>query len=167
MNKKHIICLIFALVITFISALFILRSSKVHKEGKTWQRVDCVTCENVLIIEQQSFLRGKNTIPINTQVLGVRIDYSIATLVNQYDWDTDKALKILFCESGGNPEAINLKHETRDYSIGLFQINLYGSLANERPSKEWLLVPENNIEYAYSIYERAGGFENDWVKCSN
>lgn len=66
-------------------------------------------------------------------------------------------------ESHLNPSAINDNPKTRDYSIGLFQINLYGNLAKDRPSEEWLLIPENNIQYAKKLYEE-GGFAH-WTVC--
>lgn len=69
---------------------------------------------------------------------------------------TEKALEIAKCESGLNPSAINDNPKTGDYSVGLFQINLYGDLAKERPSREWLLIPENNIQFAYELYLKRG-----------
>jgi hypothetical protein len=84
-------------------------------------------------------------------------------LVSQYDWCVDTAYKIMGCESSLNPNAINVNHRTLDYSVGLFQVNLYGNLSSVRPSKEWLLVPENNIEYAYQIWLKQG--YSAWRNC--
>jgi len=92
---------------------------------------------------------------IDPMVMGSLVD-NYYSLIDQYDWDTDFAYKIMFCESSGNPNTHNFSHRTKDDSWGLFQINLYGNLANERPSSEWLLVPENNVEYAYQLYQRRG-----------
>ena len=69
---------------------------------------------------------------------------------------TPQALRIAICESGLNPNALNDNPRTSDYSVGLFQINLYGELAKSRPSEEWLRVPENNVAYAYEMYQRSG-----------
>ena len=69
---------------------------------------------------------------------------------------TQKAVNIAFCESGLNPLAHNYNPKTGDNSWGLFQINLYGDLKHERPSPEWLVIPENNIQYAYELYLRSG-----------
>lgn len=79
--------------------------------------------------------------------------------IAQYDWDKDLAYKIMKCESGGNPNALNNTPSTGDYSVGLFQINLYGDNAKSRPSEDWLKVPENNIAYAYELYKK-GGFSH-------
>lgn len=90
-------------------------------------------------------------------------------LISQYDWNIESACKIMMCESSGDSSAYNLNHRTKDNSHGLFQINTYGSLKSERPSREWLLVPENNISYAYKIYIQEGrrfGTTRGWYNCS-
>ena len=64
---------------------------------------------------------------------------------------TEEALKVAFCESGLNPDAVGDKN-TAYHSYGLFQIRgLPG-----RPSAEWLLDPTNNINYAYELYKKSG-----------
>lgn len=81
--------------------------------------------------------------------------------------DGDKAVKIAFCESGLNPLQVNDNPKTRDYSIGLFQVNLFGKLARTRPSEDWLKNPDNNISYAKMLFDSANGrFGRDWVRCS-
>lgn len=75
-------------------------------------------------------------------------------LIDNYDWDVNTALAICSCESTGNPNALN--STPPDYSVGLFQINLYGSLAASRPSEAWLRVPANNIDYAYGMWKNSG-----------
>lgn len=82
-------------------------------------------------------------------------------MIAQYDWDKDLAYKIMMCESGGNPLALNDNPKTKDYSVGLFQVNLYGDNAKSRPSEDWLKVPENNVAYAYQLY-KDGGFKAHW-----
>ena len=85
-------------------------------------------------------------------------------LLEKYDWNVDEARKIMFCESSYNPEAHNYNHSTRDNSHGLFQINTYGNLSKDRPTREWLIVPENNVAYAYSLWEKNGW--RDWRNCA-
>jgi hypothetical protein len=87
----------------------------------------------------------------------------VDALLSQYDWDIRIARAVMLCESNGNPNALNNNPATNDYSVGLFQINLYGNLRADRPSEEWLKVPANNIEYAYTLYSQSGW--KPWVNC--
>lgn len=75
-----------------------------------------------------------------------------------------QAKLVMLCESGGNPNALNTNANTRDYSVGLFQINLYGNLKNSRPSEKWLRVAENNIKYASQLYGWHGF--RPWLNCA-
>lgn len=82
---------------------------------------------------------------------------SLDPLLKKYfgnEWQNAKA--IAKCESGLNPLAINNNPKTRDYSVGLFQQNLYGKLRDTKPSEEWLLNPENNIKYSAEMYKHSG-----------
>ena len=80
-----------------------------------------------------------------------------------YDWDLNVATNIAWCESTGNVKAHNFSDITKDDSWGLFQINRYGKLEDERPTSEWLKIPENNISYAYELYQSDGW--NHWKNC--
>ncbi len=84
--------------------------------------------------------------------------------INRYDWNTTTAYNVMMCESSGRPDVNNFTHATRDNSWGLFQINIYGRLANTRPSAEWLKDPENNVEYAYQLYRQNGW--KPWLNCA-
>lgn len=68
------------------------------------------------------------------------------SLVSQYDWDVDLVLRIMQCESGGNPDAVG-DTTTAYASYGLMQIRALPG----RPAPAWLLIPENNIQYAYQL----------------
>ena len=97
---------------------------------------------------------------------------SYRPLLEQYDWDVDTVLKIMKGESGFRNSvyckhwALNDTPATRDYSVGLMQVNLFGNLALERPSEEELKIPEKNIAFAYKIYSDAGTFI-PWGVCTN
>jgi len=80
--------------------------------------------------------------------------------------DSDNALKIADCESGFRPDRVNDNPKTKDYSIGLFQINLFGDLAKTRPSEQALKDPETNILWAKKIFDDRGGFAGAWSVCS-
>lgn len=78
----------------------------------------------------------------------------------------ESALKIANCESKGENEyGIFQKYRSLamnedgivDMSYGVFQINLIPPLNLTRPSKQWLLNADNNIEYAYMM---SGGGTN-------
>ena len=77
-------------------------------------------------------------------------------ILQKYGWNSELAFNVMDCESGGNPLAHNFSNITRDDSWGLFQINLYGKLKEKRPSPEWLVIPENNIKFAYELYLKKG-----------
>ena len=108
-----------------------------------------------------------SSLPIKTEVRGVVISGEVSVdlleIINQYDWDAKFARKIIVCESRNNPNAHNFSDKTKDDSWGLFQINRYGELAKNRPSSEWLLIPENNVAYAYFLYQKKGW--QPWKKC--
>ena len=87
--------------------------------------------------------------------------YFPATQVNN-------ALAIMRCESGGNPTRHNYNPSTGDNSWGLYQINLYGANAKNRPPAEQLINGEFNIQYAAQMYSWMGRFGSTggWYNCS-
>ena len=91
------------------------------------------------------------------------------SIIKEYNWDWDIAYQVMKAESGCNPSIINDNPLTKDYSVSLFQINLYGANAQHRPSEDWLKIPENNIAYAHKIYQEQGwkawGVCRHTVKC--
>ena len=55
----------------------------------------------------------------------------------------ENAMKIARAESGGRPGALNPDTSTGDYSLGLFQVNMIGSLGkarNEKYLKQYLYL---------------------------
>lgn len=76
----------------------------------------------------------------------------IVAYIHTKDWNDELAVKIFNCESGLNPKALNDNPRTGDFSVGIAQINLYGNLAKDRPSKEQLQDAKFNIDYAYTLY---------------
>ncbi len=66
-----------------------------------------------------------------------------SALINQYDWDTAKAHRIMMCESGGNPNAVNKSSG----ATGLFQIHPGGAKYKD---------PATNVAAAYAKYQARG-----------
>lgn len=66
----------------------------------------------------------------------------------------DKALWIIQYGSKGDPNAIG----DNGFAVGLFQIHLFPN----RPDKQWLLDPDNNIRYAADNIGGAGGNFSEW-----
>jgi len=80
----------------------------------------------------------------------------IIVYIKSKDWkgQEEHALAIAVCESNLSAKAFNGKG--KDFSIGIYQINLHGNLALTRPSREWLENPRNNIDYAHGMFLKEG-----------
>lgn len=130
--------------------LYVPANTYTYEAPPLEEEVDAVTEEQELTVQQVTY-------PVGCQ--------EYLPLVERYDWDSDIVLRIMRAESGCVPYALNNNPNTRDYSVGLMQINVYGDLAKNRPSPEELFIPENNIAYAYSLYQ-SGGYGH-WSVCSN
>ena len=85
-------------------------------------------------------------------------------LIRQYDWNDEVAISIMLAESGCNESVVNDNPRTKDYSVGLFQVNLYGGNAKHRPSEAELKDPKTNIEFAYNLWKDYG-FNSQWGVC--
>ena len=77
------------------------------------------------------------------------------------------AWQIVLKESGGNPNTHNYNPKTGDDSWGLYQINRYGKLAQNRPEPDKLKDAEFNIKYARMLYKNSGyTFKKHWATTS-
>lgn len=86
--------------------------------------------------------------------------------IYKYDWNHSVALAVARAESGLNPGALNNNPRTKDYSVGCFQINLYGANAKSRPSEATLKQASHNVAFAYKIYKSNGSsFKGQWGVC--
>ena len=101
---------------------------------------------------------------IRTSVPSVCNDFR--SEVEKYDWDDEIALQIMDKESGCDSSIVNNNPATGDYSVGLYQINLFGDNAKSRPPEEELKIPEKNIQFAYNLYKKTG-FTRSWSVCVN
>jgi len=86
--------------------------------------------------------------------------------IAKYGWNQSTALAVARAESGLRPGALNNNPATRDYSVGCFQINLYGANARNRPSEAALKNAATNVAFAYQIYVANGhSFKGQWGVC--
>lgn len=146
MNTK--IALALTISIMFCSTLQIFHQTALQPVGG----VNVSEPKTIQPISQKQFATVKSIAPI---IINGNVE-SFRPLLAKYDWNTDIMLRIMDCESKGNPLIVNNNPATGDYSVGLFQINLYGAMAKTRPSEAWLKDPINNIQYAYSLYKSQG-----------
>jgi hypothetical protein len=84
----------------------------------------------------------------------------------KYNWDTRIARAVMMAESGGNTSIVNNNPRTGDYSIGCFQVNIYGGNARNRPSEEQLKDPAVNVAFAYNLW-RNTSWSQSWGAYSN
>lgn len=86
--------------------------------------------------------------------------------IAKYDWGHSTATAVMLAESGGDTGTVNNNPATGDYSIGCFQINIYGANARSRPSEAALKNAATNVEFAYRIYKGNGSsFIGQWGVC--
>jgi len=91
---------------------------------------------------------------------------SCQTEIAKYDWDQSTALAVAQAESGFNTGVVNNNPATGDYSIGCFQINIFGGNAANRPSEAELKNAATNVAFAYQIYSANGqSFIGQWGVC--
>lgn len=98
----------------------------------------------------------KPTTPTQVVASDVVGSGSCADEIKKYDWNHTVAHNVMMAESKGNTNAVNNNPRTGDYSVGCFQVNLYGNLRNTRPSEAWLKNAANNVAYAYQLYSASG-----------
>lgn len=86
--------------------------------------------------------------------------------IAKYDWNHSVATQVMYAESGGRPGVVNDNPATGDYSVGCFQVNLFGAIALYRPSEAELKIASNNVKWAYDNYVRNGrSFIGQWGVC--
>lgn len=84
----------------------------------------------------------------------------------KYNWHQGMAIAVATAESGMRPGIVNHNPATQDYSVGCFQVNLWGDLAKSRPSEEQLRDAAVNVKWAYDAYIRNGySFKGIWGVC--
>jgi hypothetical protein len=100
--------------------------------------------------------------PVQQQVASGSCETEIA----KYDWSQTVARAVATAESGLDPGEVNYNPATYDYSVGCFQVNIWGANALTRPSEAELKVPAINVATAYKIYANNGhSFIGQWGVC--
>jgi hypothetical protein len=74
-------------------------------------------------------------------------------LLEAYPWDVDTALRVVDCESGGDPAAVN----PWSGAAGLWQLYGWRGLARRLFGSEDLLDPVLNTAVAFALWEDSGG----------
>jgi hypothetical protein len=91
---------------------------------------------------------------------------SCQTEISKYDWSQAVALAVATAESGLDPGTVNYNPSTYDYSVGCFQVNIWGANALTRPSEAELKDAAINVAWAYKIYAANGhSFIGQWGVC--
>lgn len=91
---------------------------------------------------------------------------SCAAEIAKYDWGQATALAVARAESQHRPGVINNNPGTGDYSVGCFQVNIYGANARNRPSQAQLIDAAVNVRWAYNNYVANGhSFIGQWGVC--
>lgn len=86
--------------------------------------------------------------------------------IAKYDWNQSVATAVMLAESGGRTWIVNDDPSTGDYSVGCFQVNLYGENALNRPSEAQLKIASVNVKWAYNNYVANGhSFIGQWGVC--
>ncbi len=166
--NKLLIKLLLLLAITVLIGKIVI--GKEHQEPQEEKEIEEVS--DLLVLSNTYVFASSSPVYIRPQVLSTKKSnyiepvsrYQWDYLLRQYDWNIDEAREVVMCESSGNPNAVGDKN-TKYHSYGLFQIRALPG----RPSPEWLLVPENNIAYAYELYIKEGrrfGTTGGWYNCS-
>lgn len=93
---------------------------------------------------------------------------SCAAEILKYDWPQGIALAVASAESGLRPGIVNNTPSTGDYSVGCFQVNLYGANARTRPSEAELRDAAINVRWSYNNYVANGrSFIGQWGVCNS
>lgn len=151
----------FLLVTALILTALLPNTTSVHINNSTTPTVETQAIE---------------TLPLPNETVVVTVEPEVVEIVQEqstceseiakYDWDQSTALAVMYAESTGDPSALNDNPLTFDYSVGCFQINLYGRNALNRPSEQELYDPSINVAYAYRLYTSNGNsFIGQWGVC--
>jgi len=129
-------------------------------ESKSQQQVKTEVIPQKETIKKPEVLQTKEEVkiepPKQKQTLTTKYKPGVERwrpLVEKYDWPVNTALKIMSCESGGNPNALS-----RTNDRGLMQINHIWKGKYDLNTFEDFFNPEKNVYAGYRIYKNRGNF---------
>lgn len=169
-GRRRIYFIVFILVLTFISTL-LFSKNKDHDIVLTTSNTSIKSVETVSAMsEPQIVIEPTKVIetPPETLIEPVAQEPvpTCASEIAKYDWDYQTAYNVMYAESTAREWIVNNNPDTQDYSVGCFQINLYGNNALTRPSEAELQNPVVNVEFAYRLYaENKYSFIGQWGVC--
>lgn len=127
------------------------------------EQPEVTTQESEVAVVPQSEVKAVE--PVKPTTTPVPPPSTCASEIQKYDWNKTVAHNVMIAESSGNHLTVNDNPRTGDYSVGCFQVNLYGRLASTRPSEAWLKIPANNVAYAYQLYAANGWSPWGYTTC--
>jgi len=139
-------------------------------EKKQLQEREIELQKQVTIKQQQRANEQQRLAQAASKAVGTQKAYasggSCEAEITKYSWNHTTALNVARAESGLRTNALNDNPATGDYSVGCFQINLYGSNARNRPSEAALKDASVNVAFAHKIYLGNGSsFLGQWGVC--
>lgn len=126
------------------SLSYILAKKQLESEKKA------TLAKQILLDQSKQVTTTKLTYPQNANSTEV-----IQLIRNKFGVQADNAIKVATCESGLRSNAVGDAFWIGGIyaeSIGIFQIRLLAG----RPSKEWLMNANNNVDYAYNMWKSQG-----------
>lgn len=136
----------------------------VQPEEKKFDAADSSTwpkCADNQVVWAQDGLCHDKPVAVSTAAASTGSG-SCEAEIAKYDWPQATAIRVMMQESSGNPGTLNNNPATGDYSVGCFQINLYGANAYSRPSEATLKIASENVAYAYRLWVGTRSFWGNW-----
>lgn len=171
--KQYLKCLIIVTLVAVGVTSASVPQMKPTEAPETAVKSETVTSSSVTEIVPE--LAPVESVAVTPPAPTGRVPYGVHDLggsgdcaaeVAKYDWNVTVATAVARAESGLRPGMVNNTPSTGDYSVGCFQVNLYGANARNRPSQDTLIIASENVKWAYNNYVANGhSFLGQWGVC--